>query len=162
MDLPWYHRTVRHTPKYSPPDAPTRRSAPPAVSTHLMAELFMQGGSRDQWPVISEPVISNRWAGRRDLASHSRHKMGWRQRRPGSSDLSLLAQLLPLLPQQGHQHPPMHMLAIFGLLASSRRLMASFTIRGRSADRFVSSEGCSFTLLFMLPATSLSIPFPDF
>ena len=53
-----------------------------------------------------------------------------------------------------------HVSAIFWLFASSRRLMASFTIRGRKSNRFVFSKCCCFTLLLMQPQQPLSIPFP--
>ena|ERR1017187_1650947 len=59
-----------------------------------------------------------------------------------------------------HRGTQTHVSAIFRLLASSRRLMASFTIRSRSANRFISSDGCCSTPLFMQPQLLLSIPFP--
>ena len=59
-----------------------------------------------------------------------------------------------------HRRSQTHVSAIFGLLASSRRLMASLIMRGRSSKRFVFSDGCCFTLLFMQPRPRLSIRFP--
>ena len=59
-----------------------------------------------------------------------------------------------------HRGTQTHESAIFRLLASSRTLRASFTISGRSASRFVSSDGRLFTSLFMQHQQLLSIPFP--
>ena len=52
LDLPWYHRTVRYPPKYSPPPAPTPGFAPPAASTHLMA-ISLLGIQREGDPAFS-------------------------------------------------------------------------------------------------------------
>ena len=54
------------------------------------------------------------------------------------------------------------MWATFRLRASRCMTPASFAMRGRNTIRSDTTEGCCFTSLFMLPAASLSIPFPYF
>jgi hypothetical protein len=78
MDLPWYHRTVRDTPKHSPPPAPAPWLATPEASTHLMPirRRFRQPASRS--------VMERRCPSRRGLSGcdtpAQRPAFGWPSR----------------------------------------------------------------------------------
>jgi hypothetical protein len=86
LDLPWYHRTVFHPPKHSPPPAPTPRFAHPEVSRHLMA-------IRRRFAAIQRP----RSAGFQTCANRPSGGDGRHASRPGELVLKLVTHIPAML-----------------------------------------------------------------